>query len=537
MLNTFTAMLAESGYALKVLPVPFLEAINALKKRGFLTDTKSWLDLWQSEHASQFTVAQSAGYDILGDIYEALVNSAENGLVFNDFKREIKQSLIDKGWVGVKDGVELGTPRRLRLIYDTNMRVSAAQGRWDQIDESRESHPYMRYVAVMDSRTRPAHAALHGTILPIDDPWWDVYYPPCGWRCRCHVMAVSEEQLSYHGWKVKLKSPKIEYRDWTNPKTGEVVPVAAGVDPGWGYHVGKASRNIVPAAKPSPPDLPPAPIATAAPEAKPKKAKNASKPYSLTDVASLPQYQPVKNEKIHSNDLTHDKIGDFVVLGYIERNLVESVKPDLKNQKIRRKKVKEVARKLFDAPENQDAIETLANYIKDGAKFINTVLRKSGDLSEKMKGEKPISAEKFIRDMSVFFTPIPVGTRLKRTMGLHGEGAANLTKDQLIEIKQRLIYGGNGLLLQEPGYLSTSLPELPFSEKAGLTFDFIIGHRVDGIFAYLGPNSKEMEMILPPNTRFVIKSIKNTETGRIADAFDAENDHHLTIEAVILPSY
>lgn len=39
----------------------------------------------------------------------------------------------------------------------------------------------------MYARTRPSHAALHGLVLSVDDPFWDKHMPPgWAWFCRCH---------------------------------------------------------------------------------------------------------------------------------------------------------------------------------------------------------------------------------------------------------------------------------------------------------------------------------------------------------------
>lgn len=41
---------------------------------------------------------------------------------------------------------------------------------------------------------RPEHAALHGVTLPITDTFWETYYPPNGWNCRCTVVQVRKSK-------------------------------------------------------------------------------------------------------------------------------------------------------------------------------------------------------------------------------------------------------------------------------------------------------------------------------------------------------
>lgn len=48
----------------------------------------------------------------------------------------------------------------------------------------------LQYRTAKDDRVRESHAALADTTLPADDAFWDKYYPPNGWRCRCTVVEV-----------------------------------------------------------------------------------------------------------------------------------------------------------------------------------------------------------------------------------------------------------------------------------------------------------------------------------------------------------
>lgn len=59
-----------------------------------------------------------------------------------------------------------------------------------------------KYVTVGDVRVRPEHARLEGVTLPKDDPFWQRYYPPNGWSCRCQAIPLFEKE--------KIKRPRGE---------------------------------------------------------------------------------------------------------------------------------------------------------------------------------------------------------------------------------------------------------------------------------------------------------------------------------------
>jgi len=118
--------------------------------------------------------------------------------------------------------------------------------------ENVDSRPYWQYVAVLDSRTRPAHKALHGMVFRYDDPFWQTHYPPLGFNCRCRVRALSKKDIDEKGLPVSSAEGKITWEDaLVSKKTGEIKPVAVYKDPltgmkiptdvGFSYNPGEAS--------------------------------------------------------------------------------------------------------------------------------------------------------------------------------------------------------------------------------------------------------------------------------------------------------
>lgn len=41
---------------------------------------------------------------------------------------------------------------------------------------------------------REEHAILDGITLPFDDKFWDEFFPPNGWNCRCNVVQVNKDR-------------------------------------------------------------------------------------------------------------------------------------------------------------------------------------------------------------------------------------------------------------------------------------------------------------------------------------------------------
>lgn len=220
--------------------LPPEEAIKYFKAKGYKFSW-AWYELWQEAHTKAFTVAKAMRMDILKDIRDALDRALSEGTTLQEFKNDLIPMLQREGWWGrTLAGDQLGSPHRLKTIFNTNIQTAYQVGHYKAMTDPDvlAARPYWRYVAVNDSRTRPEHAAWHNTVLPADDPWWDTHYPPNGWNCRCTVVSASARELKRDGLKVSERPDGGTY-DWLNPQTGVVEKVPKGIDPGWAYNPGE----------------------------------------------------------------------------------------------------------------------------------------------------------------------------------------------------------------------------------------------------------------------------------------------------------
>ncbi len=233
--------------------LPPAEAVRFLEKRDKITVTYDWRDLWQEEHAHQFTVSRLAAVDVLESMRQGIVDSVQGDLSRRDFMTNFEEYLARKGWWGERTVLDPVTgeavttkfdPARLKLIYDTNTRQAYSAGQWERIERNKASHPYIRYITQRDEKVRDEHRPWDNLTLPVDDPFWQSHYPPNGWNCRCRVVAVSRRDYDKGstptGQPMVKTAPPIEMRNWENKRTGETLRIPKGIDPGFAYNPGQA---------------------------------------------------------------------------------------------------------------------------------------------------------------------------------------------------------------------------------------------------------------------------------------------------------
>lgn len=237
-----------------IFGLPPKEAVKYFDNKKLLP-TNGWEEVNALINQHSFVVAQTAGFNVIGDINNAIKQARDQGWSHKQFQQNLEPILRAKGWwgkavdpatgeilktyPGTNRPVVYGSPARLRLIYDANMASSYAAGRRERQLATIKAFPYWRYVAVRDGRTRPAHAALNGQIWRADSPVWSSIYPPNGFRCRCTVQAVSEQTAKAEGIQddgvmvekkvvINKNSDSINVKGFKMPGGKEFYP-----DPGW----------------------------------------------------------------------------------------------------------------------------------------------------------------------------------------------------------------------------------------------------------------------------------------------------------------
>lgn len=76
----------------------------------------------------------------------------------------------------------------LEAEFNYSNAAATAADRWSRLDE--DENFVLQYRTADDERVRQSHEKLHNTTLPKSDPFWDSYYPPNGWNCRCIAIEV-----------------------------------------------------------------------------------------------------------------------------------------------------------------------------------------------------------------------------------------------------------------------------------------------------------------------------------------------------------
>lgn len=239
------------------------EILDYFNSKG-LRPSFDWHEAYEEAHAKAFTIAKMTDIDLLKDTKKLLEKALKDGQSYSSFKKEAQELFKKKGWIdykevvnpktGKKQTVELGTPRRIKKIYDCNMSSAYAVGRYKEQLEEMDIAPYLQYMAIMDESTRPEHQALHGKVFRADDAFWANFYPPNGWGCRCFVRNLTKYQVEKANLKIENTNGKISnLKGIVGDREVDIpvykfdnagIPITMQADKGWSVNLGTHAWGI-----------------------------------------------------------------------------------------------------------------------------------------------------------------------------------------------------------------------------------------------------------------------------------------------------
>lgn len=106
----------------------------------------------------------------------------------NGYRKTFEQFLND-----VRKIDETYNHNYLRAEFNFVQTSAEMAAKWERFMEDGDRYN-LQYRTAGDGKVRPEHASMHGITLPPSDSFWEEFYPPNGWNCRCTVVQVRKSK-------------------------------------------------------------------------------------------------------------------------------------------------------------------------------------------------------------------------------------------------------------------------------------------------------------------------------------------------------
>ncbi len=222
-----------------VFKLPFQEQIYFFRQKINLP-TERYDDITGAAHDRMFVVAGAKTADLVDDLRKTIDQSIAEGKSLGWYRKNWEAITAKHGWTDYT-GHESQARRdwRTRVTYQTNMSVSYAAGRWEQLHDPDlvMMMPYLTYVHHDNRHPRPIHVSWNGFTAPRDHDFWKTHAVPNDHFCHCSLEAADE--ADYAKAKASGKHEPPAGWDKIDPKTGEQV----GIGKGFGYAPGASVKR------------------------------------------------------------------------------------------------------------------------------------------------------------------------------------------------------------------------------------------------------------------------------------------------------
>jgi SPP1 gp7 family putative phage head morphogenesis protein len=190
--------LAKKIYKLKQLPRgidPALTRYYAIQlweaaSKGYGDDLPSvdWdtpdYEMLYSLQRNVYQFSAAKNYHQVKALSQALTGEDGKLRTYNEFLREAFQ-INDQH-----------TKQWLQAEYNLAITSGQMGGIWTRVQSNKDILPLLEFDAILDDRTTALCKSLHGVVKPVDDPFWDTYYPPNHFGCRSDVKQLGSGKIT-----------------------------------------------------------------------------------------------------------------------------------------------------------------------------------------------------------------------------------------------------------------------------------------------------------------------------------------------------
>ena len=117
----------------------------------------------------------------LNEAFPSLLDENGNRKTFEQFLNDVRK--IDETY----------NQNYLRAEFNFVQSSAEMAAKWERFMEDGDRYN-LQYRTAGDGKVRPEHASMHGITLPPSDSFWEEFYPPNGWNCRCTVVQVRKSK-------------------------------------------------------------------------------------------------------------------------------------------------------------------------------------------------------------------------------------------------------------------------------------------------------------------------------------------------------
>lgn len=130
---------------------------------------------------SNYIFSGMKAFHELNEAFPSLLDENGNRKSFERFLNDVQT--IDKTY----------NANYLRAEYNFVAGSAEMAARWESFMQDGDRY-HLQYRTQRDDKVRPEHAALDRVTLPPSDSFWEEFYPPNGWNCRCTVVQVRKSK-------------------------------------------------------------------------------------------------------------------------------------------------------------------------------------------------------------------------------------------------------------------------------------------------------------------------------------------------------